>query len=558
MDLSHLDSKWIEDGLLKRKSNYSPVICIETTDPKRLFQLKHFLLTSPEGREAENTFIYDPWEGLGKLVMAGEGPVTEPYRKRAAPASPLAQRVRQDDSVQLAQFKSVLKEVDPFLKSARTAFMIQNISETREWETGFGAALRSWAVDPQVISKGSTIFVLTSDATSLLDEFTRELCVLITVDPSSREERAGTMEQIRSALGLESAPTGELVMATAGLNLHQVESVLLESYFRSHRFDVSTVKDLKSELVKKSGVLEVRDPTHSFADIGGYEAIKGFIRKYVIKVLREPQRAARFSLPLPKGILFFGPPGTGKSLFANALASEISLPFINLATENIYSKWLGESGQRMKNAIRMAEKMSPAIVFVDEIDRFGKRVDGAAGSAGEETKRVFSQFLEWLGKPDREAIIIGTTNVPDHLDEAFTRTGRFDYKIPFLYPGEAARFDIMRVHLGLKEGSRSHRVPLAMDTAALESFLREDVAPLTRNFSCAELAELVIRAKRIAFDRNAEVLEDTDFLTAVKTFRIDRERRDEVIRECLEQARRFTDDQTFLDEIEGEMAPARA
>jgi ATP-dependent 26S proteasome regulatory subunit len=556
LDLSHLDSKWIEDGLLKRKSNYSPVICIETTDPKRLFQLKHFLLTSPEGRETQNMFIYDPWEGLGRLVMSGDEPTTEPYKKRAAPASPLAQRVRQDDNVQLTQFKSVLKEVDPFLKSTRTVFILQNVSESREWETSFGAALRSWAVDPQVISKRSTVFILTSDVTSLLDEFTRELCVLITIDPSTREERAGTVEQIRTALGLDLAPTTELVMATAGLNLHQVESVLLESYYRSHKFDLVTIKDLKSELVKKSGVLEVRDPTHSFADIGGYDAIKSFIRKYVIKVLRQPQRAARFSLPLPKGILFFGPPGTGKSLFANALASEISLPFISLATENIYSKWLGESGQRMKSAIRMAEKMSPAIVFVDEIDRFGKRVDGAAGSAGEETKRVFSQFLEWLGKPDREAIIIGTTNVPEHLDEAFIRTGRFDYKIPFLYPGEAARFDIMRVHLGITEGSRNQPVPLAMDPSALESFLREDIAPLTRNFSGAEIAELVIRAKRVAFDRNADALEDTDFLTAVKTFRIDRQRRDEVIRECLEQARKFTDDQTFLDEIEREMTPS--
>ena len=553
----HLDSKWIEDGFLKRKSNYSPVICFETTDPKRVFQLKEFLLATPETRKSENIFIYDPWDGLGRLIASGDGYLVEPYKKRPAHSSPLAQRVRQDDSLQLTSFKSVLKEVDSFLKRSRAFFVIQNVSESRESETGLGSALRAWAIDPQVISHGSTVLLLTNDVTSLLDEFTRELCVIITVDPSSPRERQGTIDLIQKELEMAPAGTAELVIATAGLNLHQLESVLLESYYRSHRLDVATIKDLKSELVKKSGVLEVRDATFSFGDIGGYNAIKNFVRKYIISVLKEPERALRFSLPLPKGILFFGPPGTGKSLFANAMASEVALPFINLATENIYSKWLGESGQRMKNAIRLAEKMSPAIVFVDEIDRFGKRVDVGAGSAGEETRRVFSQFLEWLGKPDREAIIIGTTNVPEHLDEAFTRTGRFDYKIPFLYPGEQARLDVLKVHMGLQPGSKIRKVPLGVDEKSFEGFLREDIAPITRNFSCAELAELVTRAKRVAFDRHADCLEDIDFIKAVKTFRIDRQRRDEMIKECLEQARRFTDDQVFLDDIEGEMSSTR-
>ena len=201
---------------------------------------------------------------------------------------------------------------------------------------------------------------------------------------------------------------------------------------------------------------------------------------------------------LPKGLLFFGPPGTGKSLFAHALASEVQLPFINLVTENIYSKWLGESGQNMKNANTLAEKMSPAIVFVDEIDRFGRRTGTAAGSAEEETQRVFSQFLEWLGKPDRTAIIVGTTNVPEHLDDAFLRAGRFDYKIPFLYPGPQARLEILLVHLGLSKGTTRRRVPLEMGDEEVREMLWRDIVPLTQNFSCAELEELVTRAKRIA------------------------------------------------------------
>jgi SpoVK/Ycf46/Vps4 family AAA+-type ATPase len=222
-------------------------------------------------------------------------------------------------------------------------------------------------------------------------------------------------------------------------------------------------------------------------------------------------------------------------------------------TENIYSKWLGESGQNMKNAIALAEKMSPAIVFVDEIDRFGKRQGSSAGSAEEETQRVFSQFLEWLGRPDREAIIVGTTNVPEHLDDAFLRAGRFDYKIPFLYPGPQARLEILLVHLGFTHGGRRGRVPISMSDEEVRRFLEEAIVPSTGNFSCAELEELVTRAKRVAFDKERDALSGDDLLTAAKTFRIDSANRKRTIQACMVQARHFTDDQTFLDSVEEEM-----
>lgn len=552
--LKGLDTRWIVDGLMKRKSNYAPVICYETGDPKRLLQLKEYLLTEAEAGGYDYFFVYDPWGGLGRLSYSGGAPVVEPYRKGLG-NSALAQRALPDGNVELTQFKAALKEVDQFLKKHRTLFIIQNVSENREWETSLQSALRAWAIDPVLVARGSSVFIVTADASRLLDDYTRDLLVVITVDPSGREERNRVIHGVARELGLEldGEETEELVMGTAGLSLHQLESVLLEAYHRCRRFDLATVKTLKSELVKKSGILEVRDPTYTFHDIGGYQVIKDFIRKYVINVLRHSERARRFALPLPKGLLFFGPPGTGKSLFANALASEIQLPFINLVTENIYSKWLGESGQRMKNAITLAEKMSPAVVFVDEIDRFGRRAAVAGDSAGEETKRVFSQFLEWLGKPEREAIIVGTTNVPEHLDEAFTRTGRFDYKIPFLYPGEAARLDVLLVHLGLKPGSRKVRPPLTVEEEELVAFLEREVVPRTRTFSCAELEELVVRSKRLAFDRGAEALAPEDLAAAVRSFRVDDEQRRHVMAVCLEQARRYTDDQVFLDAVEEEM-----
>lgn len=553
-----LDDSWLRRGLLKRKSNFSPVVLLETTDPKRLQQLKAAVRERSELRGAEHAFVYDQWQGLSRFDMqTGQ---TSPYQKSGG-ESPLARRAaaagnRGGESAALAALKSALREVDPYLRKWQTVLILQNLAENREWETGLQGALRSWAIDPDIIAHGSTIFVQTADASGVLDSFTRELVVVLTVDPSSAEERRAIIQRTGAELEVDvpSSLAGELVMATAGLNLHQLESVLLESYHSAHAFEPQLLKELKADFVRKSGVLEVEDPKFGFDDVGGYDVVKAFVRRAVINVLHDHERALRFGLPLPKGVLLFGPPGTGKSLFANALATEVRLPFIHLQTENIYSKWFGESGQNMRNALRMADKMSPAVVFIDEIDRFGRRSGAMRDSAGEESQRVFSQFLEWLGRPDREAIVVGTTNVPDHLDEAFVRTGRFDYKVPFLYPGAAARLDVLRVHLGLKSGTHHSKAPITGDPDRLVDFLEREIVPECRNFSCAEIEELVTRAKRVAFNRGAEALDAADFEDAVASFRVNAEERAAAVEFYLEQARKFTDDRAFLKGLEMEMA----
>lgn len=546
-----LDDAWLRRAVRKRRSHYSPILLVETADPKRLEQLKAALRDWPE-LQAEHVFWFDPWQGLGRFD-AKSGQIV-PYQKPGG-ESPLVRRALGAlEGVAMSNLKAALREVDPLLRKQRTLLVLQNLAENREWETGLQSALRSWATDPALVAQGSTVIVQAADSSSVLDPFTRELVVVVSVDPSTPHERRFIIESTARELGLDLAPgrVGELVLATAGLNLHQIESILLEAYYERREFDLALIKELKGDLVRKSGVLEVLEPKYGFNDIGGYEVVKEFVRRSVIDVLRDQERAARFGVPLPRGLLLFGPPGTGKSLFAHALAAEVRLPFIHLQTENIYSKWFGESGQNMRTALRLADKMSPAVVFIDEIDRFGRRAGLFRDSAGEESQRVFSQFLEWLGKPDREAIVVGTTNVPDHLDEAFIRTGRFDYKIPFLYPGPQARLDILRVHLGLKEGTQRPRPPIR-DPEALLACLEREVVPETRNFSCAELEELVIRAKRLAFSAGDDALGPEHFREAVNTFRIDREEREQAVAFYVEQARRFTDDQAFLAGLEAEM-----
>jgi SpoVK/Ycf46/Vps4 family AAA+-type ATPase len=541
------DNDWIWRGIRKHRSNYSMVVCFETGDPARFEQLKDFLCdTPPEDYKTHKIYIYDPWNGLGTLNKSGE---ITPYGTSATG------RFKEELGSKLKDLGQTLNIMDSKLKSEETIFIIYGLPREVEGKTHLISALRAWSNSPELIIKRSLVILMGLAPSAILDEETKDLIAMVDVEIGKDSEYEKLIDYLADIFGirLKEEEKGVLKSALKGLNLHQSEAILRESYALKGHFDLEQIKISKGELVKKTGILEIEEPKEDFDSIGGYEEVKEFINNKIIKVIHNPERAASFAIPLPRGILLFGPPGTGKTLFARALAKKVKLPFINFKTENIYSPWLGESGQRMKTAIKTAEQMSPAIVFIDEIDRFGRRT-ATTDSAGEETRRVFSQLLEWLGDQSRKAIIVGTTNRPTDLDEAFIRTGRFDYKIPISYPDEEARLEILRIHLGLadKHGRKSPKPkpPLALSDEQFLDFLKKEVVPKTESYTGAELEELVIRAKRNAFERGAEAVGKEDFYQSLQSFQIDQEARAEQKREYNELVRKYTDEKAFLKGVE--------
>lgn len=542
-----LDYSWIEKGLRKSTSNFTNVICFETGDLMRYKQLLAYLSRNT-GFAGSDIFVYDRWNGLGKLDRQ--------RGKVIGLTEGVGRRYRVDGGTEesnVVELKQALRHMDSVLKSQKAAFIIRNPEGTGDLErSGSGLddlnhAIRSWATDVDIMNLKSVVILVSADISRVLDTHTNRFTALIRPDLPSETERLVRIRDMARPAGLDiSAIEGNLVIATAGLNLHQLEGVLLEVFNTTGRLDLRMIKDLKSELISQSDRLtEIEEPEGGFENIGGYEAVKGFVRRYVIDVLKNPERVLNLALPLPRGVLLFGPPGTGKTLFAKALARETMLPFINMKTENLYSKWLGESGERFRDAIHSAEQMSPAIVFVDEIDRFGRRGGGGGDGASEETRRVFSQVLEWLGEEKRKAVIVGTTNTPEHLDEAFIRTGRFDYKIPILYPGSQARQQILEIHLGLVGNMPKPR----MDEQEIRKTI-PTVIGLTHNFSGVELKELANRAKRGALKAGRDHLIGDDMVIAAKNFRIDAGEREEIRQRYIELTEKFTDDAEFLEEIE--------
>ncbi len=218
-----------------------------------------------------------------------------------------------------------------------------------------------------------------------------------------------------------------------------------------------------------------RAPAVSYEDIGGLEREMGRVREMVELPLKYSRIFERLGILAPKGVLLYGPPGTGKTLLARAVAAESRVHFIHLNGPEIMRKFYGESEAKLREVFEEAARHAPAILFIDEIDAVApKRTE----VAGEVEKRVVAQLLSLMdGFVARgQVIVIGATNIPEVLDPALRRPGRFDREIEIGVPNTQARLQILRIH--------TRAMPLAADVNLYE------IAEHTHGFVGADLEAL--------------------------------------------------------------------
>ncbi|MGD0790462.1 MAG: AAA family ATPase [Terriglobales bacterium] len=197
-----------------------------------------------------------------------------------------------------------------------------------------------------------------------------------------------------------------------------------------------------------------RAPAVSYEDIGGLEREVARVREIVELPLKYPRIFERLGILAPKGVLLYGPPGTGKTLLARAVAAESRVHFIHLNGPEIMRKFYGESEAKLREVFEEAARHAPAILFIDEIDAVAPK---RAEVTGEVEKRVVAQLLSLMdGFVARgQVIVIGATNIPEVLDPALRRPGRFDREIEIGVPNTQARLQILRIH--------TRAMPLAPD-----------------------------------------------------------------------------------------------
>jgi len=199
--------------------------------------------------------------------------------------------------------------------------------------------------------------------------------------------------------------------------------------------------ELREEPIKELG----RIATISYEDIGGLRDEIQKVREMVELPIRHPELFERLGIEPPKGVLLYGPAGTGKTLLAKAVANESEAHFISIAGPEIVSKFVGEAEERLRNIFADAEENAPSIIFIDELDAIAPKREEVMG---EVEKRIVSQLLTLMDglKSRGQVIILGATNRPNSIDPALRRPGRFDREIEIGVPDKRGRKDILEIH----------------------------------------------------------------------------------------------------------------
>ncbi len=236
-----------------------------------------------------------------------------------------------------------------------------------------------------------------------------------------------------------------------------------------------------TSIISKEEIIEdLAQPTHiTYEDIGGLRREIGLIREMIELPLRHPELFQKLGIDPPKGVLLHGPPGTGKTMIARAVANETDANFVSISGPEIMSKYYGESEKHLRSIFEEAEKSAPTIIFIDEIDSIAPKREEVTG---EVERRVVAQLLSLMDglKTRGQVMVIAATNRPNAVDSALRRGGRFDREIEIGIPDRLGRFEILQVH--------TRGMPLSEDMSE-EKGLRE-IADLTHGFVGADISSL--------------------------------------------------------------------
>ena len=252
-----------------------------------------------------------------------------------------------------------------------------------------------------------------------------------------------------------------------------------------------------------------------FDDVAGLDEEKEELIE-IVDFLKRPEKFAKMGAKIPKGVLLYGKPGTGKTLIAKAIAGEADVPFISMSGSEFIEMFAGLGASRVRKLFEKARKLAPCIVFIDEIDAIGSRRTSNSGAETENNQTLNQLLVEMDGFSSEETIIVlAATNRPEMLDKALLRPGRFDRQITIPTPDLKGRLEILKIHT--KDKKLSEDVNL------------ESIAEDTAGFTGAELANILNEAAIIATKNKHEGIENQDVEEAVKKVTVGLEKRQRVI-----------------------------
>ena len=239
-----------------------------------------------------------------------------------------------------------------------------------------------------------------------------------------------------------------------------------------------------------------------FDDVAGEEEAKENLSE-IVEYLHDPERYREIGANMPKGVLLVGPPGTGKTMLAKAVAGEANVPFFSMSGSEFVEMFVGMGASKVRDLFKQAKEKAPCIVFIDEIDAIGKKRQGNM-YGNDEREQTLNQLLTEMDgfEGNNGVIILAATNQPESLDPALTRPGRFDRRVPVELPDLKGREDILKVH------ARKIRLADNVDF--------NKIARMASGASGAELANIVNEAALRAVRNNRKIVEEADLEESIE------------------------------------------
>ena len=284
----------------------------------------------------------------------------------------------------------------------------------------------------------------------------------------------------------------KLLKAALGLTRDEAEKVYRKAQVTSGRLteaEVDIVLSEKKQLIRRNGILEYIEEDETLDSVGGLEELKHWLRQ---RSNAFTERAREYGLPQPKGMMILGVPGCGKSLIAKTTSRLWGLPLLRLDMGRVYDgSMVGRSEANLRNALKTAESISPAILFIDEIDKAFAGSTGSADSDGGTSSRIFGSFLTWMQEKTSPVFVMATANRVERLPGEFLRKGRFDEIFFVDLPSADERKEIFGIHLAKRREDISR-------------FDLDQLVMVCDGFSGAEIEQALVAAMYEAFAQDRE------------------------------------------------------
>jgi SpoVK/Ycf46/Vps4 family AAA+-type ATPase len=351
----------------------------------------------------------------------------------------------------------------------------------------------------------SKTIILMSPVQQVPVELEKEVVVLDYPLPSMTElnEVLSTHLEEHRGRRLTTDAREKLLKAALGLTKDEAERVYRKAQVTRSQLteeEVEIILSEKKQLIRRNGILEYIEEDETLDSVGGLDELKRWLRQ---RSNAFTERAREYGLPQPKGMLILGVPGCGKSLIAKTTSRLWGLPLLRLDMGRVYDgSMVGRSEANLRNALKTAESISPAILFIDEIDKAFAGSAGSADSDGGTSSRIFGSFLTWMQEKTSPVFVMATANRVERLPGEFLRKGRFDEIFFVDLPTIEERQEIFRIHLSKRRRDIDH-------------FDLDQLAKVCDGFSGAEIEQAMIAAMYDAFAKGRD-FNQLDIIAAVK------------------------------------------